>query len=128
MPDLTDYQIHELIMEDIAERSPGCMPARIIVSPQMFESTGIPEGTYSPAGQDAMWIRTGDVPKPADPDYCCEMRRHFVLGIVGTNGPEPTDVASFAIAWEPKIILAPLFCSWCGEKFREKSTRRVTGL
>lgn len=131
MPDLTPYQIHELIMEAMGTDVPDMMPARVIVEPKWSEISGIPTGQYSPAGENAMWIRTGDLPTPkpvAEEKHCCEMKRHYVLGIVGTRGDAPTSFADFVISWEPKIILAPKFCGWCGATIKKTDTRRITGL
>ena len=131
MPDLTSYQIHELLMEAIGTDTPDMMPARIIVNAKWSKSSGIPPGQYSPAGENAMWIRTGDLPTPKpveEEKHCCEMKRHYILGIVATNGPEPTEMVDFAVAWEPKILIAPKFCGWCGSKIESDHTRRITGL
>mgnify|MGYP000592625278 CR=1 FL=1 len=127
MPDLTPYQIHERIMDSIAINSPKVMPSGVIVDEEWSKTSGIPEGAYA-RSPEGIWVRSGDLPKSVKADYCCEMRRHFILGIIATRGPEPTEIADFAIAWEPKILVAPVYCGWCGEKYRENSTRRVTGI
>lgn len=49
--------------------------------------------------------------------YCCAMRRHFVLGIVGVRANEemPTDMADYVMEWEPKLVISIHYCPFCGE-------------
>lgn len=59
-------------------------------------------------------------------NYCCEMRRHFVVGILGeTRGEMPLEVADFVVAWEPKIIIAIRYCPFCGNKINKDETTRT---
>lgn len=59
--------------------------------------------------------------------YCCSMRRHFLLGIVGQRSDEgmPVEAADFILEWEPKIIIKIRYCSFCGEKVGDESVRVV---
>lgn len=49
--------------------------------------------------------------------YCCAMRQHFVLGIVGVRANEemPVDMVDYVIEWEPQLVVAIHYCPFCGE-------------
>jgi len=50
-------------------------------------------------------------------EYCCGMRKKFIVAVVATNPqvPEPVEVVDFIIDFE-KNQLAIKFCPWCGSK------------
>ena len=55
------------------------------------------------------------------------MRRHFLIGIVSCKeGPAPTDVADFVIAFEPTIVIAIKYCPFCGTQINGKQTLGVS--
>lgn len=58
--------------------------------------------------------------------YCCAMRRHFVIGIVGArvDEPVPFDVMEFMPDIESKLISIK-FCPFCGESMDDSQTRRI---
>ncbi len=60
-------------------------------------------------------------------NYCCAMRRHFLVGIMGTRTDEevPTDMADFVLAWEPQIVIAIKFCPFCGATIKGDETLRT---
>lgn len=123
------YQISDILSEHISWTYCGeAVPDKANVTSEYAEMLGIPEGIYIPGGTNSMWLWAGDLPKPEPQKHCCEMKRHFILGIVGTDGPEPTCVADFAVAWEPKILIAPKYCGWCGSEIQADHTRRITGM
>ncbi len=77
---------------------------------------GIPHGTYV-HGRDGVWRLE---------NYCCSMRRHYLIGIVGTRNdePMPLEAADFIDEWEPKIILKIKFCCFCGKEITADQTVR----
>lgn len=58
--------------------------------------------------------------------YCCTMRRHFLVGIVGVRKGEPTPIeaADFVIAWEPKILIKIKYCPFCGKQMTAQDVVR----
>lgn len=50
--------------------------------------------------------------------YCCPMREHFLIGIVGERpGDAPIDAADFVIDFDaPKPVIAIKYCPFCGTK------------
>jgi hypothetical protein len=59
--------------------------------------------------------------------YCCEMRRHFLLGIVAElEEPPPVDVVDFVVNFETEPTLIALrYCPFCGLRIQGDSTLRV---
>lgn len=62
-------------------------------------------------------------------DYCCSMRRHFLVGIVATRKDEPTpiEVVDFVVEWEPKMIIRIKYCSFCGDQLPHNALVRTQG-
>lgn len=50
--------------------------------------------------------------------YCCPMRAHFLIGIVGVaKGDAPVDVADFILDYESeKPVIVIKYCPFCGTK------------
>lgn len=63
-----------------------------------------------------------------DENYCCAMRRHFLIGMVGIRNdePTPTDVVDFIHDFnaKPAIILIK-FCPFCGAPIDNSQTLRT---
>jgi hypothetical protein len=53
---------------------------------------------------------------PPIENYCCPMRRHFLIGILGhRDEPTPLDAVDFYV--DPvNLILAIKFCPFCGKQ------------
>lgn len=61
-------------------------------------------------------------------NYCCPMRSHFFLGIVGQRkGPQPIELADFIIQWEPQIVIGIRYCPFCGTTIERDAPRKVVG-
>ena len=77
---------------------------------------GIPAGTYV-FGRDGKWRLE---------NYCCPMRKHYLIGIVGQRNdqPMPTEAADFIAQWEPKLILNIRYCPFCGNEITPDQTMR----
>ena len=61
-----------------------------------------------------------------DEKYCCKMRAHFLIGVVGTReGDAPVEAADFIIAFEPKIIMKIKYCPFCGKEMTHDGTLRI---
>lgn len=62
-------------------------------------------------------------------NYCCKMRRHFVLGIrARTFTPVPTEVVDFVSEWGQagsKNIIRIKFCPFCGRELGPDQTVRT---
>lgn len=58
--------------------------------------------------------------------YCCSMRRHFLVGIVGerSNEEAPIDVADFMISFDPPIISIK-YCPFCGKSIDNSQSLRT---
>lgn len=63
-----------------------------------------------------------------DETYCCAMRRHFLIGIIGTRRgePAPIDLADYVVEWEPKIVIRIKHCPFCGKVLPDDDTVRRT--
>ena len=60
--------------------------------------------------------------------YCCPMRGHFLIGIVGeAAGDAPVDVADFIIDFDsPKPVIVIKYCPFCGTKIGgDQSLRKI---
>lgn len=59
-------------------------------------------------------------------NYCCAMRRHFLVGIVGSrNEPTPLEACDFYV--DPvNLVLAIKFCPFCGVLQDNKQSMRVS--
>lgn len=58
--------------------------------------------------------------------FCCAMRQHFLIGIVGTRkGDAPVDVADFMVCFEPPVI-AIKFCPFCGKAIGKDNNQMRT--
>ena len=80
---------------------------------------GIPAGTYI-LSHDGTWkLET----------YCCAMRKHYVLGIVGSrkDEPVPIEAADFVEQWSPKVVLRIRYCPFCGVELHGDQTTRQVG-
>jgi hypothetical protein len=58
-------------------------------------------------------------------DFCCKMRRHFLIGVVGARNSEslPVEAGEFIedfTAQQPKILTR--FCSFCGARIAGQPT------
>lgn len=53
-------------------------------------------------------------------NFCCPMRRHFIIGIIRTRiaGPAPVEMADFVCNWDP-IVVKIKYCPFCGEELSE---------
>ncbi len=61
--------------------------------------------------------------------YCCPVRRHFLIGIIGQRAePPPVEIADFILAWEPKIIVGIRYCPFCGVELQREDPRTVTNV
>lgn len=58
--------------------------------------------------------------------YCCPMREHFLIGIVGVaKGIAPADAVDFVIDFDaPKPVIAIKYCPFCGTKIDGKQPLR----
>lgn len=78
---------------------------------------GIPPGTYALGANGRYQIET----------YCCAMRKHFYLGIVGTRpgADAPAEAVNFIHSWEPgkQIVYTIKFCPFCGTELTDDQTR-----
>lgn len=64
--------------------------------------------------------------QPRAPVFCCVLREHFLLGIIGQQQkPVPVEAVDLIVAWEPQIVLAIRFCPFCGEALAHNATRRI---
>lgn len=59
--------------------------------------------------------------------YCCSMRRHFILGIVGVRSGEniPVDVVDFLKSFEGPPIIEIKYCPFCGQRIDGNQTKRT---
>jgi len=58
-------------------------------------------------------------------DYCCRMRRHFLIGIVGARNTEPVPVEAgeFIEDFETKLPkMVTRFCAFCGARIAGQPT------
>lgn len=62
-----------------------------------------------------------------DETFCCPMRRHFLVGIIGVreDEPAPVDVADFVIQWEPKVLIRIKHCPFCGDELPREALMRI---
>ena len=59
-------------------------------------------------------------------EYCCAMRRHFIIGIAGARGDEPVpfDVMEFMPDIQTKLIVIK-FCPFCGVQLDNNQPVRI---
>lgn len=60
--------------------------------------------------------------------YCCPMRRHFVMGLIGVRAgePAPVEASDFVVDFTAKpMILRIKFCPFCGARLGADQTVRV---
>jgi hypothetical protein len=59
---------------------------------------------------------------PTHDGYCCDMRRHFLVGIVAErhDQPAPIECMDFVVTFEPRIVIAIKFCPFCGQRIDPK--------
>ena len=59
-----------------------------------------------------------------EPKWCCKMRRHFVLGIVGVRKePYPVDLVDFIDFDKPSEIRIK-YCPFCGVVINDRKELR----
>ena len=112
---MTPQEIHDNIVRIVQTR--GLEEAEynmLTITPD--NAFGIPPGTYV-FGRDGMWRIE---------NYCCAMRKHYLIGIVGQRNdePMPMEAADFVVSWEPKVTLNILYCPFCGQKITADQTMR----
>lgn len=57
-------------------------------------------------------------------NFCCAMRRHFLVGIVGARaGDPPVEHLDFMIEFDPPVITIK-FCPFCGKDITRDQTVR----
>lgn len=64
-----------------------------------------------------------------DDEYCCPMRQHFLIGIIGTRKgqPMPVETVDFVTEWEPKMVIRIKHCPFCGDQLPHDALVRVPG-
>lgn len=70
------------------------------------------------------------MPVPAQPGFCCALRRKFIPGILAEDPsiPLPIDAVDLVIHWGSPTVLRLRFCPFCGTKTDDSQVlRRLDG-
>ena len=58
-------------------------------------------------------------------NYCCKMREHFLVGIIGKQaGDPPIEHLDFMLGFDPPVI-AIRYCPFCGSRIANNDTLRT---
>jgi len=58
--------------------------------------------------------------------YCCPVRRHLFIGIIGERKEAPpVELADFIIQWEPQLVVGIKYCPFCGQIIKRGDALRI---